>query len=214
MDALTTTTRRPMGTLLATASLITGPALIGLALATLPAIWNGDRPDYQVIDADHGLAMLSFNLAALAFPFLFGSAVVLAWAARRAPRLAATGLACSFLGLTAMYGNAMLSVPLMLMNGLPDHGGLDQLAGRLDSPPLFPLLLFPLFIVGSLLQSLSLWRSRAIPGWAAAAIGLGGLFPAAMLLDVPVLAVPIAALRIAGSIPVLTTLLTTRKESL
>ncbi|GIH51116.1 hypothetical protein SAMN05421833_105304 [Microbispora rosea] len=210
MNALTTTTRRPMGTLLATASLIAGPALIGLALASLPDLWNGDRPDYQVIDADHGLALLSFNLAALAFPFLFGSAVVLALAARRSSRLAATGLVCGFLGLTAMFGNAMLSVPLVLMNGLPDHGGLDQLAGRLDSPPLLPLLLFPLFIVGSALQALSLWRSRAIPGWAAAAVGLGGLFPAAMVLDVPALAVPIAALRIAGSIPVITML--NRKE--
>ena len=201
---------RPLGALLATVSLVAGPALIALALATLDDPWIGNRPDYAVIEGRHGQLMLSFNLAAASFPFLFGSVVALAVAAARSRRLASTGLACSMLGLAAMSANAMLSVPLVLMYGIGDHAPLDQLAARLDSPPLVSLWLFPLFLVGSLLQAAALWRSRAVPAWAAVCVGVGGLFPVAMLTGVGALALPLAALRIAGSVPVIKNLLAAR----
>ncbi|GAA2121169.1 hypothetical protein [Actinomadura napierensis] len=203
-------TGRPMGSLLAAISLVLGPALIALALATLPDLWNGALPDHHVIDTRHGQAMLSFNLAAASFPFMFGSAAALAVAARRSRRLAGTGLACSFLGLTAMLANAMLSMPLVLMNGIADQGGLDRLATRLDSPPLAPLALFPLYFAGAILLAVALWRSGAVSGWAAIAIGVGGMFPVAMVTGVGALALPIAAVRIAGSVPLIKRLLTTR----
>jgi hypothetical protein len=198
-----TTRRGPVGAVLGPLSMIAGPTLIALALVTLHEPWRDDVPDYQVVDNEHGLLMLSFNLAAAAFPFLFGSVVPLATAARRTPRLAGAGLACSLLGLSAMFANAMLSVPIVLMNGITDHGPLDELATRLASPPLIFLYAFPLFIVGSVLQALALWRSGAVSPWAAVCVGLGGMFPIAMVTGVGVLALPIAALRIAGSIPVM-----------
>lgn len=183
--------------------LIAGPVLVALALATLPDLWNGDLPDYTVINADHDLALLSFNLAAAAFPFLFGSALVLADAARGARGLATAGLICSFAGLSAMFANMILSVPLVLMEGITDHAGLDQLSARLADPPLIPLFLFPLYLIGSLLQGIALWRSHAVPGWAAAAVMIGGLFPLAVITGIGLLALPITALRIAGSIPLI-----------
>ncbi len=204
--------RRPFGALTGAASLILGPALIALALATLHEPWRGDLPDYDIVNGEHGLLMLSFNLAAAAFPFLFGSVVALAVAARERPRLAGAGLACSMLGLSAMFANALLSLPVVLMNGIADHATLDQLAARLAQPPLVFLYLFPLFIVGSVLQAIALRKSGAVSGWAALCVGLGGLFPVAMILGIGVLALPIAALRIAGSIPVLTTMLRARRS--
>jgi hypothetical protein len=201
---------RPMGALLASVSLVAGPALIALALATLNEPWIGNKPDYAVIENQHGQLMLSFNLAAASFPFLFGSVVALSVAAARSRRLASTGLACAMLGLAAMFANAMLSVPLVLMNGIGDHAPLDQLAARLDTPPLVSLWLFPLFFVGSLLQAAALWRSRAVPTWAAVCVGVGGLFPVAILTGVGALALPIAALRITGSVPVIKNLLAAR----
>jgi hypothetical protein len=203
---------RPMGSLLATVSLIAGPALIALALATLTDPWNGNLPNYDTINSKHSLLIWSFNFAAASFPFLFGSVVALAVAARRARWLAGSGLACSMLGLAAMFGNAMLSMPLVLMNGIEDHRGLDQLATRLDSPPLLALWAFPLFFLGSILLAAALWRSGAVPRWAAVSVGIGGLFPVAMLTGIGVLALPVAALRIAGSIPVIKKLLAARES--
>ena len=190
-----------MGAILAPVSLILGPALLALALATLHEPWIGDLPDYGIINNEHGLLMLSFNFAAAAFPFMSGSAFALAVAGRRSRRLAGAGLACSILGLSAMFANGILSLPLVLMNGIDDHAALDQLATRLSEPPLVALFAFPLFVVGSLLSGAAL--RRAVPTWAAVCVALGGLFPLAVVTGVGVLALPIAALRIAGSVPVI-----------
>ncbi|WP_410787910.1 hypothetical protein [Kribbella sp. C-35] len=194
------TGRRPMGSVLAVISLILGPVLLALALATLQEPWIGDAPDYAIINNEHGLLVLSFNLAAAAFPFMFGSVFALAVAGRRSRRLAGAGLACSILGLSAMFANSMLSVPLVLMYGIDDHSGFDQLAARLSSPPLVALFAFPLFVVGTFLAGASL--RGVVPGWAVVCIVLGGLFPMAVITGVGVLALPIAALRIAGSVPI------------
>jgi hypothetical protein len=201
------TGRRPMGSVLAVISLILGPVLLALALATLHEPWIGDAPDYGIINNEHGLLMLSFNLAAAAFPFLFGSAFALAVAGRRSRRLAGAGLACSILGLSAMFANSMLSVPLVLMYGIDDHGALDQLAARLSSPPLVALYAFPLFVVGTFLAGAAL--RDVVPIWAVVCIVLGGLVPVAVISGVGVLAVPIAALRIAGCVPVIKQFLST-----
>ncbi|MER6425733.1 hypothetical protein [Streptomyces sp. NPDC001137] len=203
---------RPMGALLASVSLVAGPALIALALATFVDPWNGNQPDYGTINSRHTLLMWSFNLAALSFPFLFGSVVAIAAAARRSRLTAGTGLAMSMLGLAAMYGNSMLSVPLVLMNGIDDHAGLDHLATRLDSPPLAVLWCFPLYFLGSVLLAVALWRARSVPRWAAVGIGLGGFFPVAIVTGIGALALPIAAARIAGSIPIVKSLLAARKS--
>jgi len=193
-----------MGSILAAVSLVLGPALLGLALATLAEPLPDGLPDYTTIDNQHGLLMLSFNLAAAAFPFAIGSVVAIAVVARASRITAAWGLACSILGLSAMFGNAMLSVPIVLMNGIADHSGFDQLAPRLAEPPLVALWAFPLFFVGSVLLAVAVWRSAAAPPWAAVCIALGGLFPIAIVLGVGVLALPIAGLRIAGSLPLIT----------
>jgi hypothetical protein len=202
----TRTPNRPFGTV-ACLSLVLGPALLSLALATLPNPWNGSVPNYDTVNSRHGLLMLSFNLAAAAFPFLFGSVVALALVARRSPRLASAGLVCSLLGLSAMFGNAMLSMPIVLMNGIDDHTALNQLAGRLGSPPLIALYTFPLFVLGSLLLAAALWRSRAVPAWSAVCVGIGGLIPLAILTGIGAVALLIAAVRIAGSVPAAKTLL-------
>lgn len=191
-----------MGALVSAVSLVLGPTLLGLALATLHDPWRDDLPNYDTINAEHGLLMLSFNLAA-AFPFAFGSVVALAVWARRSRLLAASGLVCSVLGLSAMFGNAMLSVPIVLMNGITDHAGLDELAPRLSSPPLIALYAFPLFFLGSVLLGVAAYRSGAAPAWAAVCIAVGGLFPVAVVTGVGALALPVAALRIAGSVPLI-----------
>jgi hypothetical protein len=192
-----------MGSVLAAVSMVLGPALLGLALATLVDPWLDDLPNYSTIDDQHGLLMLSFNLAAAAFPFAIGSVMAIAIAARASRQAAAWGLSCSVLGLSAMFGNAMLSVPIVLMNGIADHGGFDQLAPRLAEPPLVALWAFPLFFVGSVLLAVAVWRSAAAPPWAAVCIALGGLFPVAVVMGVGALALPIAGLRIAGSLPLI-----------
>lgn len=202
--------RRPMGSLLAVVSLIAGPALIALALATLTDPWNGNEPDYGTIDTHHGLLLLSFNLAAASFPFLLGSVVALAAAARRSRWLASSGLVCSVFGLMAMFGNSMLSLPLVQMNGIDDRAGLTELATRLDSPPLVALYAFPLYLLGAVLLAAALWRSAALPRWSAICIGIGGLFPLAIAAGVGAIALPIAAVRIAGSVPLVKTLLASR----
>ena len=97
------------------------------------------------------------------------------------------------------------------MNGIDDHAGLTELATRLDEPPLLILWTFPLYVPGSILVALALWRSRAVPAWAALCVGLGGLFPVAILIGVGALAIPVAALRIAGSAPVIKQLTSTEQ---
>jgi len=200
-----------MGAFLAPVSLILGPVLLALALATLHEPWIGEAPDYEIINNEHGQLMLSFNLAAAAFPFMFGSVFALAVAGRSSRRLAGAGLACSVLGLSAMFANAMLSVPLALMNGINEHTALDELATRLSSPPLVALFAFPLFFVGSLLSGAAL--RHTVPTWAAACVAIGGLFPIAVVTGVGVLALPIAALRVAGSVPVIKLFLLNRADA-
>jgi hypothetical protein len=216
---------RPRSALPSLASLIVGPALIALAIATLPSVWRTSTPGYHVIERGHLLALLSFNLAATSFPFMFASVLALAAAARSTRRLAVACLGCSVLGLSAMLANVMLSVPLMLMDGIAVHDGPGTPASGLGSPPLY---LFSLYLCGAILAAIALWRSRAVPPWAALAIGAGGLFPLAivtgigalalpvgdggfMLLalvtSVGVLVLPIAALRIAGGMPLAKALL-------
>jgi hypothetical protein len=213
---------------LAVLSLIAGLALVALAIATLPSIWHGSTPDYHVPGAGHRLALLSVNLAATSFPFLFASVLGLAVAARSTRRLAEAGLGCSVLGLSAMLANVMLSVPLALMNGIAGHDGAGTVAFRLGSPPLVPSYLAPLYLAGAVLAAIALRRSQAVSPWAAIAIGAGGLFPLAivtgigaltlpigdggflllaLVTGVGVLTLPIAALRIAGSMPLARALL-------
>lgn len=194
-----------MSALLAVASLVAGPALIALAIATLPSIWHGNMPDYHVTGRGHRLALLSFNLAATSFPFMFASVLALAVAARSTRRLAVAGLGCSVLGLSAMLANAMLSVPLALMNGIAGHDGPGTPASGLGSPPLVPL-----YLAGAILAAFALWRSRAVPPLAALAISAGGLLPPAIVTGISALALPIVALRIAGSIPLAKALLAGR----
>jgi hypothetical protein len=217
-----------MSALLAVASLVLGPALIALAIATLPSIWHGNMPDYHVIGRGHRLALLSFNLAATSFPFMFASVLALAVAARSTRRLAVAGLGCALLGLSAMLANAMFSVPLALMNGIAGHDGPGMLASDLGSPPHLPLYLFPLYLAGAILAAFALWRSRAVPPMTALAISVGGLLPPAIMTGISALALPISvgglllpaivtgisalalpimALRIAGSIPLAKALL-------
>ena len=184
--------RRPMGALQGVASLVLGPALIALAIATLPSIWHGSTPDYHVIGAGHRLVLLSFNLAATSFPFMFASVLALAVAARSTRRLAVAGLGCSVLGLSAMLANVVLSVPLAVMNGIAGLDGPDTLASRLGNPPLVPLYLFPLYLAGAVLAAIALWRSRAVAPLAALAIGAGGLFPLAIVTGIGVLRCPSA----------------------
>jgi hypothetical protein len=220
-----------MGALPAAVSLVLGPAQIALALATLPSIWHGNALDYRVIERGHGLAILSFSLAATTFPFLFASVLGLAVAARSTRRLAVAGLGCSVLGLSAMLANVVLSVPLVLMNGMARHDDPGTLASRLGSPPPAPLYLVPLYLAGAILAVIALWRSRAVSPWAALAIGAGGLFPLAIVTGIGALALPIGAgglvplaivagvgalvlpivaLRISGSIPLARALLAGR----
>jgi hypothetical protein len=201
------TAHRPMGTWMSVAGLVLGPALLALALAVAPDPWNDSLPNYQTVDGEHGLLMLSSNLAAAAFPFAFASVVAVAVHARRSRLLSGWGLGCSVLGLSAMFGNAMLNVPIVLMAGIDDRAALDQLAVRLSDPPLVALYAFPLFVVGSLLLGIALWHSGAVPAWSAVCVALGGLFPIALVTGIAALALPIAALRIAGSVPVIKTLL-------
>jgi hypothetical protein len=240
-QAMTTVSRPPgptapavprlMRAPLAVVSLGLGPALIALAIAALPSIWRASTPGYHQIERDHHLAMLSSNLAATSFPFMFASILALAVAARSTRPLAMAGLGCSVLGLSAIFANAMLSVALALLNGIADHGGPSAPASRPGSPPLIPLYLFPLYLAGAILAAIALWRSRAVPPWVALAIGAGGLLPLAIVtgigaLALPMsadgflplaivtgigtLALPIAALRIAGGIPLARALLAGR----
>ena len=84
-----------------------------------------------------------------------------------------------------MLANAMLSVPLALMNGIAGHDGPGTPASGLGSPPLVPLFyLFPLYLAGAILAAFALWRSRAVPPLAALAISAGGLLPPAIMTGI------------------------------
>jgi hypothetical protein len=201
------TQRRAMGSLPAAISLLAGPALIALGLALHTSPWSGTVPDLAAIDAHHGQMLLSLNLSLAAFPFLYGSVVAIAVAARRSRWLAGSGLACSFLGLTAMLVNGLVDLPLIMMAGIDERAGFAELATTLDTQLPIVAYLFPLYLIGTVLLAGALWRAKAVPRWSALCIGVGGLFPLAVITGIGTTALIIAAIRIAGSIPIAKALL-------
>ncbi|MEV4165008.1 hypothetical protein [Nonomuraea dietziae] len=200
--------RRAMGSVLAATCLLAGPALIGLGLALYTSPWSGTVPDLAAIDAHHGQMLLSLNLSLLAFPFLYGSVVAIAVAARRSPWLASSGLACSLLGLTAMLVNGLVDLPLIMMAGIDERAGFAELATALDTRLPIVSYLFPLYLIGTVLLAGALWRAKEGPRWSALCIGVGGLFPLAAITGIGPTALIIASIRIAGSIPIVKALLT------
>ncbi|WP_327582552.1 hypothetical protein OHA25_42455 [Nonomuraea sp. NBC_00507] len=206
-DVATATSHRAMGSVLAAISLIAAPALLALGLALYTSPWLDSVPDYAAIDTGHAQMLLSTNLSLAAFPFLYGSAVAVAMVARRARWLAGTGLACSFLGLTAMLVNGVVDLPLIMMAGIGDRTGFAELATKLDTQLPIVSYLFPLYLLGTILLAAALWRTRTVPRWSAVCIGAGGLFPLAIITGIGATALVIAAIRIAGAIPLVKTLL-------
>jgi uncharacterized membrane protein len=201
------TGRRTMGSVLAALSLIVGPVLIALGLALYTNPWSDSVPDLTAIDAHHGQMLLSLNLSLAAFPFLYGCVVAIAVAGRQAPWLAGSGLACSFLGLTAMLVNGLIDLPLIMMADIDERTGFAELATKLDTQLPIVSYLFPLYLIGTVLLAAALWRAKAVPRWSALCIGVGGLFPLAVITGIGATALIIAAIRIAGSIPIVKTLL-------
>ncbi|MFI7132415.1 hypothetical protein ACIBQ1_42530 [Nonomuraea sp. NPDC050153] len=206
-DVAAATGRRAMGSVLAAISLIAAPALLALGLALYTSPWHDSIPDYAAIDTDHAQMLLSTNLSLAAFPFLYGSAIAIAVVARRAPWLAATGLACSFLGLTAMLVNGMVDLPLIMMAGIDDRTGFAEVATKLDTQLPIVSYLFPLYLLGTIMLAAALWRTKTVPRWSAVCIGTGGLFPIAIITGIGATALIIAAIRIAGALPLVKTLL-------
>jgi hypothetical protein len=151
--------------------------------------------------------LLSLNLSLAAFPFLYGSVVAIAVAARRSRWLAGSGLACSFLGLTAMLVNGLVDLPLIMMAGIDERAGFTELATTLDTQLPIVSYLFPLYLIGTVLLAAALWRAQAVPRWSALCIGVGGLFPLAVITGIGTTALIIATIRIAGSIPIAKALL-------
>jgi len=108
------------------------------------------------------------------------SVVALAWAARRgAPRLSAAGLIVlggGFLAALSRNINGDLVIWVAARNDY-DPGLIERWSEALEAEPQVGLggLAFIVGIVfGPILLGLALWRSQAVPGWAAAAVGLGG----------------------------------------
>jgi hypothetical protein len=172
-----------LGRLAAAGTLVVGATFQVLAFALIP---NYDRTiDRLQWIADHDVqAQASKTFDLLAVPFLLGAVIVYVLLGReRSPRLAWTGgilLGLGMCGLMSVQGFETLEFALV-------HDGrfdLTQLADVVDNASTAPVIAMGvLFLVGALLgilvTSASLWRSRAVPRAAAA------LLVVFVVVDVP-----------------------------
>jgi hypothetical protein len=196
-----------MGSGVGAVSLIAGPVLFGVGAVLMHQVWPGDLPDYPAVNEFHDQNVVATHLVTLAFPFLVLSVVAIAAVARQSRRLAGAALMTSVFGLMAMLGNGILYSAVNSMAGIDDHETLDALTENLNSDYALVLWTFPLYLVGSVLLAAALWHSGAVPRWSAVFVGVGALIPVGILSGVGALSLVFAAIRLAGSIPVIRMLL-------
>jgi hypothetical protein len=211
-DHSTRTARRPMGSVTGAFSLAAGPVLFAVGALFTHEVWPDDLPNYAAVNEFHDQNVVSTHLVTASIPFLLLAVVAIASVGRGSPRLAGAGLTCSVFGLVAMLGNGVVYSTINAMAGVEDEASLDAVTKNINAD--FPIVLwtFPLFFVGASLLAAALWRSLAVPRWSAVLVGSGGLIPVAIVGGLPVVGLVIAALQIAGSIPVAKVLLSPQVE--
>jgi hypothetical protein len=121
-------------------------------------------------------AYLTKSFDVLAVPFLLGTALVYVLLAReRSPRLAYTGgamLASGLLGLAAVEGVESLAV-ILAQDQRTDLGGLAEALDASSGPAVVILLLLVVgALLGTLVLSVALWRSSAVPRALAALVSV------------------------------------------
>jgi uncharacterized membrane protein YedE/YeeE len=203
-------TYRPAGSLVGATSLVLGPLLGAVGTLFRHEVWESTYPDYDLVEKFHDQNILATQLMTLGFPILILSVFAIAQVADGSRKIAGAAVATSVFGLTALFGKAIQNGSVLAMAGIQDHATLDTLARNiLDQSPLV-LWTFPLYIVGSLLLGLALWRTETVPRWSAVMVGIGALAPLSVITGIGVLGLMIAAIRIVGSIPLITILLAPR----
>lgn len=162
-------------------ALILAP-LLGLASSlALPPLRSGERAQIAAITAAPG-RWYAFALLGLVFCYLLVPAVfaLMRLLGQRRPLWALLAGWLAQFGILVAIGDA--AVELMYWQMGTPHASLAQmaaLASRYESATSFIYMIGGLSaLVGLTLLSLGLWRARAVPAWAAAAI------PAAMVINI------------------------------
>lgn len=159
-----------------TAVSLTATAVLSLLWTLLEPDLPADYADRLASLADAGTAAelsgLFFVLAQL--PFIVGVVGVAAWLHRSSPRLAVTG---GTLGVLGGFGHAVFGGVMLAEVGMAgDATHREAAAALLEDvealPVLLPFIAAGLLgtVLGLLLLSIALWRSRLEPRWAAPAL--------------------------------------------
>lgn len=154
----------------AAASLVVG----SLALALPVSYYDGDQPGAtQLREAAAHAGMAKFGNALLALQILVVPAMIyVARLARgRAPRLAFVGGGLAALGwLAGLMGIGTAGIVVYQATTLPDQAAAATLIDKMAADPAFGLLtgVFVLgHVLGMIILGAALWRSHAVPTWAA-----------------------------------------------
>jgi hypothetical protein len=195
------------GAIIGAVSLVLGPLLGSIGTLLRYDVWTSTYPDYPLVDKYHDQNVLGTQLVTLGFPVLVVSVFATAWVSRRSHRLTGIAVLTSVFGLAALAGKAVQNSTIIAMAGIHDHETLDTLVTNISNESPIVLWMFPLYVLGSLLLGIALWRSRAVPRWSAVLVGIGALAPISVLTGAALLGPVIAVLRIIGSIPLIKILL-------
>jgi len=195
-----------LGRLAAAGTLVVGAAFQVVAFALIPDYDKTvDRLDWIAAHSAQAQASKTFDV--LAVPFLLGGVIVYVLLTRdRAPRLAWTGgilLGLGMCGLMAVQGYETLEFALVL-DGRFDHAALADVVDNLSIAPqvVMGIMFIVCAVLGVLVISAALWRSRAVPR------GVPVVLVLFLLTDVP-LSQPLIAhvIALAGALWIASTIL-------
>jgi hypothetical protein len=171
-----------------------GPLAIGVVRAILPY----DTDDSNTVMATKVAAhqgtesvVIWFTLLAL-FTLIPGVIALGMLARRHAPRLGTAGLVISFLGFASLFwsnvaGSDNVALAAARIGTAPGSTGrlLDSL-GNITPVGLASDLFVIGHCVGLILLGIALWRGRAVPAWAALAVGISMVIHFVFAVVVPV----------------------------
>ncbi|WP_261555439.1 hypothetical protein [Frankia tisae] len=163
---------RPIGRLLAAASLVIGPAAVVLVSAASPASGEPGPKTLAKFAGHSGQvhALLAGDFLTLVLLPAIGVVALLAWP--RSPKLAVAGGTLGLLGIGASCTLAMFDIMTETAVDSDDPRLGEFIRKVADSGWAGPFFLTFLFgtIVGFGLLGTALWRSEAVPRWAAGAV--------------------------------------------
>lgn len=191
---------------------------LALALVAAPVLWlaaeafspriTSDTGDQLTEIAAHPDRWYAYSALLLVGLVLFVPALAGISRVTRAstPRLTAAAVGLLGYGCVIAVADVMYQLVMWKAATAPDRDAMVDLITRVDESPGVGLFYGTgglAFMVGSVVVTLALWRSRAVPTWAAVSLGLGLVLQLVgfMASSVPVIAVS-AVLALVGTTPV------------